>query len=260
MAVLKAVVFDWAGTLIDFGSRAPVLSFVAAFARFGVAVSEAEARAPMGKGKRDHIRAMLAMPGVAACWQAAHGAPPGEPEAQSIFAAFEPAMAEMVAAHATAIPGAAAAMADARARGLKVATTTGYTRAIMARVMPLAAAQGLVPDAIVCAGDMAEDRPAPLGMDRLMADLGVWPAATVLKVDDTAPGIGEGRNAGCVTVGLALSGNAVGLTLDALSALPLPEVARLRADATAALRAAGADHVIDSVADLPALIARLAQA
>ena len=56
---LKAVVFDWAGTMIDFGSFAPMGVFVEAFSRFGIEVSIAEAREPMGRPKWDHIVAML---------------------------------------------------------------------------------------------------------------------------------------------------------------------------------------------------------
>ena len=61
----------------------------------------------------------------------------------------------------------------------------------------------------------------------------------------------------CVTVGVAMSGNIVGLTAEDLAATPPAEVARLRAMATRRLKAAGADHVIDTIADLPALIERL---
>jgi phosphonoacetaldehyde hydrolase len=48
MTQFKAVVFDWAGTVVDFGSFAPMGVFVEAFAEFGVEVSVAQARAPMG--------------------------------------------------------------------------------------------------------------------------------------------------------------------------------------------------------------------
>lgn len=59
IAKLKAVVLDWAGTVIDFGSFAPMGVFVDVFRRFGVDVTIAEARVPMGLPKWDHIDAML---------------------------------------------------------------------------------------------------------------------------------------------------------------------------------------------------------
>ena len=40
MTRFKAVVFDWAGTVIDFGSFAPMGVFVKAFAQFGVEVRQ----------------------------------------------------------------------------------------------------------------------------------------------------------------------------------------------------------------------------
>lgn len=127
----------------------------------------------------------------------------------------------------------------------------------MERVLPLAAAQGYAPDNLVCSDDLPEGRPGPLGMYKGFVDLVVHPPQAVLKVDDTAPGIAEGVAAGCVTVGLALSGNEAGLTPGELAALTDAARAALRARTTAILKAAGADHVIDTVADLPAPIERL---
>jgi phosphonoacetaldehyde hydrolase len=155
------------------------------------------------------------------------------------------------------IPGAVAAIAALRAQGLKIGSTTGYTRPIMAVLAPLAAAAGYVPDNLVCAGDLAAGRPSPLMMYRCFADLGVWPAAAVVKVDDTEPGIAEGIAAGCWTVGVTLTGNGVGLSAEELAALTEGERAAAREAAAAPLRAAGAHLVIDSVADLPAAVAAL---
>jgi phosphonoacetaldehyde hydrolase len=80
-----------------------------------------------------------------------------------------------------------------------------------------------------------------------------------IKVDDTTPGIEEGRNAGMWCVGLTLSGNEVGLTEQALHALPAAEREALRATAEQRLRAAGAHVVIDSVADLPRAVQEIAR-
>ena len=87
----------------------------------------------------------------------------------------------------------------------------------MDELAPLAPAAGYTPDLTVCAGDLPAGRPSPLMMWYAMARLGVWPAATVVKVDDTAPGIGEGVAAGTWTVGITLTGNEVGLSADELA-------------------------------------------
>jgi phosphonoacetaldehyde hydrolase len=252
---LKATILDWAGTVVDHGSRAPMGAFVRAFAQFGVTISIADARGPMGMAKWDHIRAVGQIPTVAAAWRARHGREFSEGDVDAIFQVFEPMNIAAVGDHADIIPGAIEAIDALRRRGMKIAGTTGYTRPIMDVLEPLAAASGYTPELTVCAGDLPAGRPSPLMMWYAMARLGVWPAACVVKVDDTAPGIGEGKAAGSWTVGIALTGNAVGLSAEELAAAPPDERARMRERAAAEL--SDADMVIDSIADLPRAVAAI---
>ena len=62
---LRAAIFDWAGTVIDHGSLAPMGAFVKAFGEFGVTIAIEEARGPMGMAKRPHIAALMALPRIA---------------------------------------------------------------------------------------------------------------------------------------------------------------------------------------------------
>jgi phosphonoacetaldehyde hydrolase len=257
MSKFKAVVFDWAGTMIDFGSFAPMGAFVETFAKFGVSVTIPDARKPMGLPKRAHIAAMLGEPHIAAGWQVAQGAAPDEAAIDAVYALFVPLNEEVVSNYCALIPGALEAADYVRGKGLKIGSTTGYTRSIMERVLPLATAQGYTPDNLVCADDLALGRPTAIGMYKCFIDLMVHPASAVIKVDDTEPGIAEGVSAGCVTVGLTLSGNEAGLTPDELAALSAAERQALHERVAARLIAAGADHVIGTVAELPALIERL---
>ena len=252
--MLKAAVFDWAGTVIDHGSQAPMGVFVKTFKQFGVDITVAEARGPMGMAKRDHIKTLMAMPRIAAAWQKAQGAAPDEAAIDRVYEIFVPMNVEAVTDYCTMIEGAVPAINRMRARGMKIGSTTGYTRSIMAKVLPLAAAQGYAPDNLVCGGDLAEARPSAMMMYRTFLDLGVWPAHTVVKVDDTGVGIGEGLNAGCWTVGVAVSGNAFGLNPAETAALTPAEFAQMRAAAYADLRRTGAHYVIDSVADMDAVL------
>jgi phosphonoacetaldehyde hydrolase len=254
MSRIRAVIFDWAGTMIDFGSFAPMAVFVEAFRRFGVEATIEEARAPMGMPKWDHIDAMLKTPRLAAAWERAHGAAPGRADVDRVYEVFVPMNEDVVADYSALVPGAKETLDWLAARGIKVGSTTGYTRSIMERVAPVAAAQGYAPLNMVCADDLPEGRPGPLCMYQCFIDLRVYPPETVLKVDDTPPGIAEGVAAGCPTVGVALSGNIAGKTPEELATMPSGQVAEIRERADAILRKAGARHVIDTVADLPALI------
>lgn len=247
---LQAVVFDWAGTIIDHGSRAPMGAFVKVFGDFQVPITVDEARVPMGLPKWDHIKQLVTEPAIAARWANAHGTAPTDADVDRIYEVFVPLNAAIVTDYADLIPGALEAIAEARRRGLKVGSTTGYTRDIMDRLRPAATAQGLVVDNLVCAGDTAIGRPTPHMMYKTFLDLGVWPGAAVVKVDDTDVGIAEGLAAGCWTVGVSLSGNACGLSREELAAVSASERDTLRRRASGALKRAGAHIVIDSVADL----------
>lgn len=247
---LTAVVFDWAGTILDFGSCAPMGAFVRLFEKYGIQVTIEQARGPMGMAKWDHIKALGSLPEVAAQWLARYGKPFSDADVDTLYEVFTPMNAAVVADFADFIPGAVAMVDTLRARGLKIGSTTGYNRPIMDIVTRIAATGGYVPDNLVCAGDLAAGRPSPLMMYRCFADLGVWPPHTVVKVDDTGVGIEEGLNAGTWTVGLAVTGNAVGLTLAEWRALDAARQDALRRAATAKLQASGAHYVVDSVADL----------
>ena len=251
---IQAVVFDWAGTLVDFGSLAPMGAFVRLFERHGVAITVDEARVPMGLPKWDHIKALGRQPRIAQAWEDVHGRAFCDADVDRLHDEFTPMSAASAAAHAEPIPGAVVAVETLRAKGLKIGSTTGYTRPIMDGVVPRAAEWGLVTDNLVCAGDLPQGRPGPMGMYRCFLDLQVWPASAVVKVDDTVPGLMEGRHAGCWTVGIAASGNAVGLSLSEWQALSGAQQQALLLKAHDTLEAAQPDFIIDSVADLPAVV------
>jgi len=254
---IQAVVFDWAGTMIDFGCRAPVKALSEVFAEAGIEIQQAEARADMGKAKRDHVRALLAMPRIAAAWRAAHGAASTEADVDRLHDAVEPKMRAAARDCATLIPGAVELVADLRARGVSIGSTTGYTRPMMADILPLAASQGYAPDVVVCAGETAQGRPSPLMMWKALVELGAWPGRACVKVDDAVVGIGEGLEVGAWTIGLSASGNGVGLDASALAMLPAAERKARIETAARALLEAGAHYVVESVAHLGPVLAEI---
>jgi phosphonoacetaldehyde hydrolase len=255
------VIFDWAGTMVDFGSEAPVLALLEAYDAEGVTITAAAARQDMGKAKRDHVNGLMAIPEVASAWQARFGRPSNDGDVERIMVRLGPLMREHAERASTLIPGARATYDRLREMGMKIASSTGYTREMMAPVLAHAAEQGYRPDHVVCSGETPAGRPSPLMIYKACAELGVWPLSRVIKVDDAEAGIAEGKSAGAFTVGVA-SGNALGLSLNAFQGLSESERASRLAAARQALLDAGADIVVESVAMLiPALEMRgLAQA
>jgi phosphonoacetaldehyde hydrolase len=253
-APIEAAILDWAGTILDFGSRAPAIAFVELFRRNGADITVEEARGPMGTNKRDHIEHLLAEPRIAALWKAAHGHDPNGADTDRLYAEFLPLQLDVLRSHSALIPGVLDAVAAVRARGIKIGSTTGYARPMMDINMEEAARQGLTVDACATADDVPAGRPAPHMCLKNAIALGVTAVWRCVKVDDTVPGIAEGINAGMWTVGVAVSGNEVGLSPDEWRALAEAEKACRRAGAAERLKTAGAHYVVDSVAQLPCCI------
>lgn len=251
---VAAVIFDWAGTVIDFGCMAPVVAFRSAFVEAGLEISEAEARAPMGAAKREHIVQILAMPEVQARWRTRFGAASTEASVDDLYERFLRIDAKSTTEHSDLVPGALEAIAALRARGAVIGSTTGYPREIMTRILPLAAAKGYAPDSCVTVSDVARGRPWPDMVEASAAELGVADPVACVVVDDSPSGLEAGRRAGMWSVGVSASGNEVGLPLDAWLALDIAERAERLAAATPRLIAAGAHYVVETIADLPAVI------
>lgn len=252
---IEAVIFDWAGTLADYGSFAPTQVLIDAFAGFGVAVTLAEARVPMGMAKWQHIQALGRLPGVAQRWVAQHGRAMSDADVDAVYAKFMPLQIAKVAEYSSPIEGAVDTLAALRARGIRVGSCTGYPREVMDALVPYAASMGVAPDCIVAADDLkAGGRPGPWMALANVIELGIGSVAACVKVDDTCVGMQEGRNAGMWNIGLAISGNEVGLGLAEWAALDPAAQQRLREAASQRLFAAGAHYVVDSIAEILPLI------
>jgi phosphonoacetaldehyde hydrolase len=247
---LKAAIFDWAGTIVDFGSLAPAAVFVEVFKRQDVPLTIDEARGPMGMHKRTHIALLTELESVRAGWKNKHGRLPTEADIDRLYADFIPLQLKCLSDFSDLIPGTKETVAMLRKRGLKIGTTTGYNGEMVAINEKDAKKQGLVPDCVVSASDVPVGRPSPFMAQIAMVRLGVYPVEACVKIDDTRPGIDEGLNAGMWTIGAAVSGNEVGLSLKDWKKLPKAEQQARREAAGTRMYQAGAHYVVDSVADL----------
>lgn len=247
---LKAIVLDWAGTVVDFGSFAPVAAFMEVFWRFGVPITAAQAREPMGSHKREHIRAIARMDAVAEASRKLRGKAIDEADIEVLYDTFIPLQMEAIRMHSRLIPGAIELIDEARRRGLGIGSTTGYTREMLDVLLPEAAAQGYAPDATATASDVPAGRPAPWMLFRVAMELGVYPMAAIVKVGDTVLDVEEGLAAGTWTIALARCGNEVGLTEAELARLPDAAQREQRIQkARNRLAQAGAHYVVDDPLD-----------
>ncbi len=251
---IKMVVLDWAGTTMDYGCYAPAVVFIQVYERKGVDITMEQARRPMGLHKRDHIKAISEDPEVAAKWQEAYGRPVAEDDIDAMFADFQPLQLECLADYADMIPGALDTVAWLREQGITIGSTTGYFTEAMELLKNEAADRGYVPDSSVCATEVPAGRPQPWMVLQNMFNTGIYPPEAVVKVDDTKPGISEGLNAGTWSVGLAKTGNEVGLNLEEINTLE-PDDLQCRVEkARLELAKMGAHYVVDEIAELPSVI------
>jgi phosphonoacetaldehyde hydrolase len=247
---IQAVLLDWAGTTMDYGCMAPAVVFVEVYKRQGVPITMEEARAPMGAHKRVHIQKIGQLETVRQRWQQVHGRMPTEADVDRMFAEFVPLQLECLSQYSAMIPGALDAVAAMRKRGMKIGSTTGYLRDMMAINLRDAKKQGYEPDSTVCASDVPAGRPYPYMCLQNVINLQVSPVESCVKIDDTVPGIEEGLNAGMWSIGLAVSGNEIGLPLDEIKKLEPADFARRRERAYTRMRQAGGHYVVDSIADV----------
>ncbi len=254
---VKAIVFDWAGTTVDHGCRAPAIVFQAIFKQRGIEITPDQAREPMGMAKRDHIAAIAAMPEVSAAWQQKYGQACGDAEIDAMYQDFIPLQKETLSQHTDVIAGVPEAVAQCRAMGLKIGSSTGYTRELMDVVEPAAREQGYSADCVLCVEDAPRGRPAPYLLYEASKRLDAYPLWQVIKVDDTPVGIEAGRNAGCWTVGITRTGNCVGLSVEELAALSDDERRDVIAAADRKLHTAGAHETLESVADIVDLVVQI---
>lgn len=262
MRHVKALVFDWAGTTVDFGCQGPVQAFVESFADFDVAISPAEARGPMGMGKREHVAALLALPRIGEAWQSKHG-PHTQSSIDAVYACVEASMLSCITRYCTPIEGTLKAIAALRQQGLRIGSCTGYPRSVGLALAAEAKKHGYEPDLMVCATDVAQGRPAPDMCQAVLSAFGISQAHQAVKVGDTVNDVLEGLHAGMWVIGLTLCGSLAGLSPQEVDALAPAERAALEADIAHTLHEAGAHYTAPNIiACLPILedIDRRAQA
>jgi phosphoglycolate phosphatase len=219
---IELVVLDLAGTtVVDDGLVERAFLRAAEVAEIGDTLEDrddalAYVRETMGQSKIEVFRALSV----------------DEEQAQRGNAAFEAAYAEFVETDGVeAVPGAESVIRRLRASGLKIALTTGFSRTTQDAIIDILGWRELV-DVILSPADAGRGRPYPdLPLTALLRT-GASSVASMVVVGDTASDIASGLAAGAGLVVGVLTG----------------------AHDEATLNEAGADAVLESIAELPELL------
>ncbi|WP_258833589.1 phosphonoacetaldehyde hydrolase [Peribacillus frigoritolerans] len=254
---VQAVIFDWAGTTVDYGCFAPVQAFVEIFRIRGIDITIKEAREPMGLLKMDHIMELLKMKRISNLWSAKFGKEPDERDLNSLYKDFEALLFKVLKANAKPIPGVIELVSRLRQQGIKIGSTTGYTREMIDVVKEEAEKWGYQPDSIVASTEVPTGRPAPWMCFKTAMNLQVYPLGKIVKVGDTISDIKEGISAGMWTVGVLKGGSEIGLSEAEISEMDPYDLQKRMKNAENRFLNAGADFVIDEIGDLLEIINRI---
>lgn len=255
---VKLVVFDWAGTTVDYGCIAPLAVFERIFENKNIHLTREEILKPMGMGKRDHIETLLSTKEATRQWKEIYQSDWTQADIDEMFAQFNAELLNVLTNYCTPIDGVLETIARLREMGLVIGSTTGYTREMMDIVEKGAKEQGYAPDYTVTS-DMTEGygRPYPYMLYENMKHFGVSTVSSVVKVGDTAADIKEGKNAGAWSIGIIEGSSAANMTLEMAAALSEEEKEARFEYAESILKNAGADYVIRTIRELPRVIGEI---
>ncbi len=239
------VIFDWAGTVVDYGCFAPVAAFIKVFKEVGIEPTADEVRAPMGMLKRDHIKTMLEMPRIKNEYEKLHNHTATEQDIDEMYAKFEPALFDILDQHCDIKPYVLGTIATLHEKGISIGSTTGYTDSMMAVVTSEAKKQGYQPQCWFSPDSTnGMGRPYPYMIYRNMEVLKTKHVDEVIKVGDTVSDIKEAKAAGVFAIGIIEGSSEVGLTKKEYDDLSSSEKEEIIEKITKRYIDAGADAVV----------------
>ncbi|GAA0961031.1 phosphonatase-like hydrolase [Kribbella koreensis] len=223
--MIQLVVLDMAGTTVADDGLVEK-AFTQAIGAQGI-----ESGSPKYDGMLAHVRATM---GESKITVFRHLLDNDEAAAQQANQAFETAYGMLVdGGHSAPVDGAEDAIRELRSRRIKVCLTTGFSETTQQRILGALGWKNLA-DLTLCPAQAGRGRPYPDMVLKALLELKADAVADVAVAGDTAYDMTTGVRAGAGIVAGVLTG----------------------AHGNDQLVAAGATHVLESVRDLPGLLAK----
>ena len=253
---LKGIILDWSGTTCDKYVIAPAIVFYNVFKKHKVPITMREAREPMGLRKDLHIKAITEIPSVKDKWFKQYGRYPDDNDVSNMFKDFVPMQLDCLDKYSDLIPGTEEAVKIFREKfNLKIGGTTGFTREMVNVLLNNTEKQNLMFDSFVAGDDIFEGagaRPKPFMLYENLIKLDLFPIESVVKVDDTVGGVGEGLNSGCWTIGLSRYSNYMNInTLEEENQLSEQEINIRHNHSKEKLKETGCHYIVDDITNIP---------
>lgn len=255
---IKCVIFDWAGTVVDFGSYAPVKAFKDSFEAFNIKVSDKEIREPMGMLKWNHIEAVLKMPNISEQWLSVYGRNWDKNDVDMVYDKSEKTIMSILHNYANLKPYVLETIKMLKQKGIKIGSTTGYTNEMMEVIAPIAEKNGYKPDIWFSPNSVNNfGRPYPYMIFKNLEHLNILSVNEVVKIGDTIADIKEAKNAGVIAIGIIEGSSLMGLSQEEFENMSELEIEKICNNVEKEYFSNGADYVIKNLSELEVLIESL---
>ena len=202
--MIRGVIFDLGGTLVDKYSLSPLVNLNKAFKHRHITLDNKVISKDMGLKKYDHIVAISKESEFKKQFQNIYNRSPVQEDLYDIHNIFNRLQNKYLQTNLEIIPEVKSAIDILKERNIKIGITTGFNKEQMNYCIKLLNKHNIYPDSAV--SSTCKDilpRPMPHMIYENMITMGIENPSEILKVDDTCIGIEEGINAGCLTLGVA---------------------------------------------------------
>jgi phosphonoacetaldehyde hydrolase len=202
--MIRGVIFDLGGTLIDKYSLSPLVNLSKAFRQRNVVIPNKLIGKDMGLKKIEHIYSIAQTDTFKSQFRKHYGRYHNDSDLHDIYTIFCANQRESLNNEVTILPETVSAIQTLRDRNIKVGITTGFNREQMDLCIRILNRHSIYPDAAVSSTCIpGARRPEPLMIYGNMKQMGIDNPKEIIKVDDTVIGLKEGINAECLTCGVA---------------------------------------------------------
>ncbi|WP_297439112.1 phosphonoacetaldehyde hydrolase [uncultured Clostridium sp.] len=254
---IKGIIFDFAGTTIDYGCFSPVEAFIGAFNSVGIDITIEEAREPMGMLKINHARAIFEMDRVKDLFEEKYKRDYTNLDLYEVYEEFENILFKTLKDFGVINPYVIEEINNLRINGIKIGSTTGYTRKMLDEILPVAKRNGYSPDFTITSDEVENGRPHKDMIVKNAEFFNIKKMNLLVKVGDTIVDILEAKSAGCHSVAIVLGSSELGLTYDEVKNMDKKDLDEKIKLTRKKFIKAGADYVIDDMRGLIGVINKI---
>lgn len=210
--IIKAVIFDLSGTLVDFGSLATVDTMKSIFKSRGIIITNEIIKKDMGIKKNNHIKKILKNPIINTKWIKKYKKPISSSEFSILCSEFDNELKSNVKKKLNLIPNVIKIIKILKKNRIKTGISTGYPKKITQIILNYLKKKNIRFNSCVSDDEVKNSRPNPDMCIKNLKNLKIKNSKHCIKIDDSISGILEGKNAKMLTVGLISTGIQVGLS------------------------------------------------